>query len=228
MQGRNVLWGVICGGLVGALLGAGTADAQPFPGGLPQCRRALATCHATLGTCPEDLTTCEADLAECEAQPHAVFPGDGASSGPALRYTDNGDGTATDNNTLLMWEVKTAVAGSVHNVNNPYTWSSSGSAPDGTLFTDFLDTLNTSPCFAGHCDWRVPNVKELQSIVDYGENTPAIDPSFPGPTAASVYWASTANAGNPSDAWVVGFSIGFVSSATKFNNFLARAVRGGQ
>lgn len=40
------------------------------------------------------------------AGPSSVFPGDGDLSGPALSYTDNGDGTATDNNTGFMWEIK--------------------------------------------------------------------------------------------------------------------------
>jgi len=52
--------------------------------------------------CHAELAACKADLAACEAQSCSVFPGDGASSGPALSYTDNGDGTATDNNTGFM------------------------------------------------------------------------------------------------------------------------------
>jgi len=34
--------------------------------------------------------------------------------------------------------------------------------------------------YAGHRDWRIPNVKELQSIVDYSQVNPALAPSFPG------------------------------------------------
>jgi len=56
----------------------------------------------------------------------------------------------------------------VHDVNNLYNWSATASAADGTLFTDFLATLNSDSsasialtCFANHCDWRIPNVVEL-------------------------------------------------------------------
>jgi Protein of unknown function (DUF1566) len=162
------------GGLIGALLWVGLVGAQPFPGGLPACVSQLNTCNA-------NLQTYQTDLAACQAEPGAVFPGDGMN-GPALSYTDNGDGTATDNNTQLMWEVKNDNGG-VHDKDNLYTWSNSGNLPNGTLFTVFLDTLNnkcdgdeTRACtsnadctglgngkcgHAGYRDWRIPNAKEL-------------------------------------------------------------------
>jgi len=155
-----------------------------------------------LGVCTADLTQAQADLAACQAQ-QAVFPGDGVD-GPALSYTDNGDGTVTDNNTLLMWEKKDT-AGGIHDVNNAYDWNNS--------FAVFLAALNTNPCFAGHCDWRIPNVKELQSIVDYSKTNPAT--SFPGATAAAFYWSSSPFAANSSHAWFVFFADGLVNSVVK-------------
>jgi hypothetical protein len=152
------------------------------------------------------------------AQGCVVFPGDGVT-GPALSYTDNGDGTATDNNTLLIWEVKDN-SGGIHDVGNEYSWNDA--------FTVFLTTLNTPPCFAGHCDWRLPNVKELQSIVDYSTITPAISSSFPGSTLVSFYWSSTTHAGLSSNAWFVSFSVGLVFPADKNTSLPVRAVRGGQ
>jgi hypothetical protein len=89
-----------------------------------------------------------------------------------------------------MWEKKTpAGSGSVHDVNNTYTWCAKGDTgcpspsnlADGTVFTVFLATLNNganqkdsasggdSPiigCFANHCDWRLPSIVELKSIFD--------------------------------------------------------------
>lgn len=91
------------------------------------------------------------------------------------RYVDNGDSTVTDNQTGLMWEAKTGTFGTantsdVHDVNKTYTWSLSGTAAEGTLYTSFLATLNSdasstgiSACFANHCDWRIPNVVEPRS-----------------------------------------------------------------
>src|SRR5262245_50375867 len=135
------------------------------------------------------------------------------------RFLDNGDGTVTDLNTGLMWEKKT-VDGSVHDVNNAYTWTATlaGTAPDGDAFTIFLGTLNNgtsdgttmSGCFDGHCDWRLPTLAELQGILDL--NAPdcvshfgvCIDMAFQ-PTAPFAYWSSTTDANSPSEAWAVLF-----------------------
>jgi hypothetical protein len=58
------------------------------------------------------------------------------------------------------------------------------------------------------------------------DQTPTIDPTFPGLTAASPYWSST-EASFPTLAWVVNFNIGFLDTPGKINDRAGRAVRGG-
>jgi hypothetical protein len=99
--------------------------------------------------------------------------------GLARSYTDNGDGTITDNTTGLMWEKKDR-SGSIHDYGNTYTWgmTSSPYTMNGTMVTTFLAGLNAPPCFAGHCDWRIPNRNELESLVNLQNVNPAADTVF--------------------------------------------------
>ncbi|MBI3756625.1 MAG: DUF1566 domain-containing protein [Deltaproteobacteria bacterium] len=203
----------------------------------------LTSCNTNLTTCNSSLTICQSDLTACEAEPSVVFPGDG-ETGPLLSYMDNGDGTFTDNNTQLMWEEKDTVGGSIHNVDNTFQWSNTGTVPDGSLFTTFLATLNNTcdgggvtactdntSCgagvcgFASHRDWRIPNIKELESIMDYSKSV--ILTSFPGAMAGSLYWSFTTYTRYPGNAYLILYD-GEVYPNPKESALYARAVRGGQ
>jgi len=162
-------------------------------------------------------------------------------AGGALSYQNNGDGTITDLNTGLMWEqkIRDAVgAEGLHDVGRRFPWDAVT-----TTIWDWLEEVNTEggTGLGGHNDWRIPNKKELESIVDAGTFNPAVDPAFNnGPgigacsvaecslTASSSYWSASTFASAPAlFAWVVGFSSGFVDNGTKTNPFFVRAVRGG-
>lgn len=156
------------------------------------------------------------------------------------RFVDNGDGTVTDHATGLQWEKKDEDCPmSIHCVEAQHSWSSSGTGPDGSAFTDFLPMLNTPPCFAGHCDWRLPSVgldggrRELETIVDLtqghcaGEVGPCIDPIF-GPTdpsTSSNYWSSVSVADYPGYAWTVCFHGGVPVGLWNEMGWFVRAVR---
>src|SRR5437667_60506 len=88
--------------------------------------------------------------------------------GAPLAYVDNGDGTITDLNTWLVWE-QLSDDGTVHDKDNVYTWANA--------FTGHVATLNAMS-FAGHRDWRLPNVRELQSIVTYQNLLPTVASAF--------------------------------------------------
>jgi hypothetical protein len=106
-------------------------------------------------------------------------------------FKDNGDGTVTDAATRLMW-----------------------SQPDSGIGMDWEHALawaqqKNAEKYLGHTDWRLPSIKELQSIVDYTRapevtNSPAIDPVFnatkitneAGQSDYACYWSSTTHLGS--------------------------------
>ena len=143
-------------------------------------------------------------------------------AGGALSYTDNGDATVTDNRTGLVWEKKTDA-----NVNAQYTWQ------EAFDYVAALNAMNGGGGFAGHNDWRLPNAKELQSILDYGRVQPMIDPIF-GPTIGVreehvYYWTSTSYAAAFPEfvAWGFDFDDGDAIPFNKGGYLAVRAVRGG-
>ena len=111
------------------------------------------------------------------------------------RFVDNGDGTVLDNCTGLMWQQVTAPGA--------YTWT------DALLYCDHLELGMNPETDEPYDNWRLPNVRELQSIVDYGRAEPAINRVF---GAASLpYWTSTTDVQFPWRAWHVYFGLGNVN-----------------
>ena len=146
---------------------------------------------------------------------------------PTPRFTDNGDGTVTDNLTGLIW-LKNA------NCFGIRMWAQALSD---------ASTLNSGECGlsdgSSEGDWRLPNLRELQSLVHYGVYNPAVpntagtgkwsagDP-FTG-VQSSLYWSSTTGAGDTSFAWFVYLYDGDVNDgAGKSRTFYVWLVRGGQ
>ena len=121
-------------------------------------------------------------------------------------FVDNGNGTITDLDTGLMWQ-----QGEVASQTN---W-------EGAL------GYATALTLGGQSDWRLPNIKELQSLNDETLVAPSISMTyFPGATA-SRYWSSTSMHGTTNEAWFLDCQYGVTSYANKTTNLLVRCVRGG-
>ncbi len=136
--------------------------------------------------------------------------------GIAHSYTDNGDGTITDNVTGLMW-AKDGNGPGCNNGNQIASWEAA---------IDWAEGLT----FAGYSDWRLPNRRELHSIVNYGRYNSAIDTTyFPNTLTIYFYWSGTTDAGKTTQAWGTNFKDGRTTVLNKgsMNNYV-RAVRGGE
>lgn len=105
---------------------------------------------------------------------------------PDPRFTDNEDGTVTDNLTHLMWT------------------RDANQFIDEMSWVDAVDACRESE-FADHADWYLPNVKELQSLIDYSRAVPnALPRPNPFINVESGYWSSTSWAHMPNtQAWYV-------------------------
>jgi uncharacterized protein DUF1566 len=250
--------------VVGAAL-CWAAQAGAVPGGFPLCQAQLNSCNANLGTCTTNLASCttnlntsNASLATCTTNLNACnaalagarrLPATGQTTsytagddgaiqaGATLSYRDNGDGTITDNNTGLMWE-KLSADGSIHDFG---IFSGIGALNWADAFAVHIAGLNAGGGFAGYTDWRLPNMKELHSIVNYGTFNPAVSPEFntgcvPGCTVltcsctnAAGAWSSTTTPNGSTGAWLVRFDFGggYAIDKEYVYSMHVRAVRGG-
>ncbi|MFH0730516.1 MAG: DUF1566 domain-containing protein [Pseudomonadota bacterium] len=127
-----------------------------------------------------------------------------ADSATPGRMIDNGDETITDSTTGLMWQKQVD--------ETPLPWEEAiANCESMTLAT--------------HNDWRMPNIKELYSIVDFGKYDLAIDTELFPNTGATVFWSSTTINEFIDNAWCVDFYEGYHLEGTKSDSFYVRAVR---
>lgn len=133
---------------------------------------------------------------------------------PAPRFIDNKNGTVTDNLTGLIWLKDancTDTAGGVVRTNGLLNWQSA---------LTWSNNLANGKCglsdnsVAG--DWRLPNIIELRSLIDYSRHDPALPAGHPFSNVQSVwYWSSTSNPVYTAGAFNVGLSRGSIHSTPK-------------
>jgi len=92
---------------------------------------------------------------------------------------------------------------------------------------DFIRSMNAASVH-GHADWRLPNVRELESLIDVRRHTPALSDGYPFGQIPDGCWSSTTSVYEPRYAWVVYMQDGAVGVGYKKNaDFHVWAVRGG-
>ncbi len=154
---------------------------------------------------------------------------------PNPRFTDNGDGTVTDNLTGLIW-LKDANCDGAKTWSNAIVWAND--LYDGCMDCGGTDNDCGLSDGSGAGDWRLSNVQELQSLVHYGYHAPAL-PNTAGTgqwtegdpfisVQSTYYWVSTTYAHSTSVAWDGHLSYGSVSYDNKSDVHYAWPVRGRQ
>jgi hypothetical protein len=157
---------------------------------------------------------------------------------PNPRFTDNGDETVTDNSTGLTWfKWANCIATDYPSFDND------GTAGDGAVtwqhalyFVEGINNGTYSVCGGNYTDWRLPNVRELQSIIHYGFSDPALpntvgtgqwseeDPF--GNVQSNGYWSATTYVGSTVSTWFVYMDYGSVGYLTKSFDYYVWPVRG--
>ncbi len=144
---------------------------------------------------------------------------------PSSQFKDNLDGTVTDLKTKLIWkkcsegqswEASTNTCSVADGANLQYNWKES---------VELANKTNSSGGFAGAVNWRLPNIKELSSIIENACYGPAINLNIFPTTPAGIYWSSTPYVGANDYAWSVRFTYGQNSMNLKYDYYFARLVR---
>jgi formylglycine-generating enzyme required for sulfatase activity len=121
-------------------------------------------------------------------------------------FFDNGNGTITDNFTGLIWQKIQST--------NLMTWEEALS---------YCKTLN----LANKTDWRLPNIKELQSLNDPSLSKPSFNKTYFPNINSGNYWSSTSLYMTPSKSWDLNVDYGIVSQSNKTIQENVILVRGG-
>ncbi|MCP4697683.1 MAG: DUF1566 domain-containing protein [Gammaproteobacteria bacterium] len=121
-------------------------------------------------------------------------------------FQDHGDSTITDKATALMWQQQ--------DDGLKRNWEEAQTYCEGLTL-------------AGHGDWRLPEIGELSTLVDYGLADPNIDTTVFIGARSSNYWSDSTDVNNPDLVRFVDFDNGGMGVSGKGATYYVRCVRGG-
>ena len=136
-------------------------------------------------------------------------------------YIDNTNGTITHKNTKLMWK----------KCSQGQTWSGlNNTCTRNTLSMNWKEALQSAEKdkFAGYDNWRVPNIKELGSLVELSCHNPSINEKIFPHTPSSSFWSSTPSLRNGNNSFLVNFLDGndvFGNISSRDSSSFVRLVR---
>jgi Protein of unknown function (DUF1566)/Secretion system C-terminal sorting domain len=123
----------------------------------------------------------------------------------ANHFTDNGDGTITDNLTQLIWQ-------KVPNTNL-LTWE------NAIAYAESFSLANAN-------DWRLPNIKELQSLNDETKINPSVNTTFFSTIGIKNYWSATTLPNQVLESWFWNTQFGITTYAAKTTTNYVICVKG--
>ncbi|MFK5985583.1 MAG: DUF1566 domain-containing protein [Pseudomonadota bacterium] len=136
------------------------------------------------------------------------------STNPSFQFTISGD-EITDKETALIWQ--------------RCSLGKSGSdCSTGTLSRyDWQGALQVAQEYRDQSgqQWRLPNIKELRSIIELNCDNPAVNLAIFQNSGQSLYWSATDYASSTDEAWYVNFNAGESSKQRKSYNMYVRLVR---
>jgi len=135
-----------------------------------------------------------------------TLPTSADASAPAGRYVvtsggadaGTGNGTVYDTKTKLTWQQTAPM----------YSWANAKTYCASAAVSASL----------GGTGWRLPTIKELQTIVDYSQYSPAIDSTAFPSTPPIWFWSSSLCAGQSSCVWIINFGDGHTVTETALTN----------
>ncbi|MEI7840524.1 MAG: DUF1566 domain-containing protein [Methylococcaceae bacterium] len=139
----------------------------------------------------------------------------------ANRYVPSADGQEVkDNKTQLIWR----------RCAEGMKWSANTCVGEATAMTHEAALQQATKQATSTVAWRLPNVRELFSIIDNSVGLPAVDNKIFPATPSEIFWSSSPNVANlnVNSAWYVAFDDGDVNDDVRSNAFMVRLVRDGK